>query len=165
MTGVRRIRIVVVALALGGVAAAQQTPPADPFAKRTEIVTGALQNIHERIGEIGVVRADASSKGQTLRTACIDSKLEKAKSALSSANTIMKGWSLGKDDPAFAERSTDRMLLMQLYSAIALEEARACQEPKPQSGLDVVAPTMPKEIGFDPARPPRFDRPPLASPY
>jgi hypothetical protein len=145
------------------VAAAQQAP--DPFAKRTEIVTGALQNIHERINEIGVIRADASAKGQVNRTACVASKLEKAKAALSSANTIMEGWSLGKDDPHYAERSTDRMLLMQLYATIALEEARACQEPKPQSGLEVVAPILPGETRYDPARPPRFERPPLASPY
>jgi hypothetical protein len=171
MTGVRRLRLVVVALTLGGIAGAQPAPGPgpgdDPFARRTDVVNGALSGIQARISEIEVLRADASSKGQTGRTACIDSKLKRAQKALASANTIMSGWSLGKNDPGYAERSTDRMLLMQLYSSIALEEARACEEPKPQTGNEYkVGPNVPTDqLGFDPARPARFDRPPLASPY
>ena len=157
-------------LAAGGlVVYAQQA--ANPLAEKTAAATSAYGTIQARVGDIESLRADANGKGQTIRQACIDEKLKRAKHNLSAAKTVMDGWALAQNNPDFAQRSLDRLLLMQVYAFVFVEEARACSEVKATAPDQVeirVDHTVPSgddgNGATDPVRPPRFERPPLASP-
>ncbi len=163
------------AVALGGlvlvaVARAQTPPPPDPFAGKTAIATGAYGTIQARVQDIESVRADAAAHGQAVRVSCIDEKLKRARANAGTAKVIMDGWALGQGSVEYAQRSLDRLLLLQVYALVYSEEARACAEAK-QIGdslevkVDRKLPDAPPDDHPDTGRLPHFERPPLASPF
>jgi hypothetical protein len=138
------------------------------FDDRTQTAGATLSQIETRMADIEALRGQAAAAGQGVKLSCIDEKLKRAKANLAAAKTVMDGWSLGEASPAYAQRSMDRLMLMQVYSMVYADEARACTNGKPGQSLEVKGGRGPGEDGRDepgfPGRGPRFERPPLASP-
>jgi hypothetical protein len=149
--------------------AGADTPPADPgpFAKKTELAQMTLASIDARVGDIEQLLRQANQEGKAIKASCIDEKLKRAKNNKSTAQVVMDGWAVGEHSLEYAQRQLDRLLLLQVYSMVYTEEARACVDAKAAgNSLDVqVTRDIPDAPKPDPTRPPRFDRPPLASPF
>jgi hypothetical protein len=177
--------IILGAAALGVVAIAVRAhAKGDLFEERTAVATSTVTNIEARVADINTMRAQAQREGQAIKLSCIEDKLTRAKTNLAAAQQVMESWQLGMSNPAFSQRSIDRLLLLQVYAMVYSEEARACTDAQAiKSGIEVkVEPNVPPSdnpqkpptggpappVGGDdgiPWRPPRLERPPFASPF
>jgi hypothetical protein len=182
--GFRILVLMAVAAAVAVTARAQGPAPApDAFQERTATATSTVSSIDARVNDIESLRAEAAKKGEAIRLSCIEEKLKRAKGNQAAAKSVMEGWQLGAANPAFSQRSLDRLLLLQVYAMVYVEEARGCTDVNALSqGLEVkVDPNVASQNGSgtapggpsaaaDPGginwnRPPRLERPPLASPF
>jgi hypothetical protein len=154
------------ALALGARAGGQES-----FERQTSYLKEAVSTIQEKVKEVEQLKLQATREGQAVKASCIEDKLRKIKVALHSATVVSDGWQVGRDNPAYAQRSMDRVLLLKLYAVAHADDAYNCADTKaaqttvvrmdvPPSG-QAQGPTIP----FDPIPPPVIERPPLASPY
>jgi hypothetical protein len=154
-------------MALGVIAAVARAEPG--FDQKTAIATATLSQIDTRVADIDALRAQAAGSGQGVKLSCIEEKLKRAKANAAAAKTVMDGWSVGETSPAYAQRSLDRLMLLQVYSMVYAEEAKACTGAKAGQSLDIKGDKSADENGKDerafPVRPPKFERPPLASPF
>jgi hypothetical protein len=136
---------------------------------RTDIAKATEKSIITHVSEIESLLSDAQSQGKAVKAGCIKEKLVRAQKDEAAAETVMKGWSLGADDTDYAQRQLDRILLLQVYSMVYAQEARACKDAKPASDVNQIEITngtaQPQAPVQDPIKPPFFERPPLASPF
>jgi hypothetical protein len=153
-------------LALGARAGGQE------FEHQTIQLHDAIGTIQEKAKEVEALKVQAVREGQAIKASCIEDKLRKIKVALHSATVVEDGWSVGRDNPAFAARSMDRVLLLKLYAVAHADDAYNCADTKTaQTTVVKVDSTQPTgqaagpTIPFDPIPPPVIERPPLASPY
>jgi hypothetical protein len=180
----RSIILAAAALAVVAIAVRAQAK-GDLFEERTAIATSTVANIEGRVGEIAAMSAQAQREGQEVKRSCIEDKLARAKINLTGAHQVMESWQLGASNPAFSQRSIDRLLLLQVYAMVYAEEARTCTDAQGvKAGIELkVEPNVPPSsdnpqkpptggpappIGGDdgiPWRPPRLERPPFASPF
>jgi hypothetical protein len=137
------------------------------FEAKTQLAQSTMASIATRIGDIEQLLRQANQEGKAIKASCIDEKLRRARTNKDAASTVMEGWSIGVGNAAYAQRQLDRMLLLQVYSMVYAEEARACTDAKAAgNSLQVeITKDIPEAPKQEPNRPPRFDRPPLASPY
>jgi hypothetical protein len=161
--------IVIGVLVAAGLAVAGPIQPAT-FESRTGVAEATQKSIITHAAEIEQMLSQANSEGKVVKAGCIQEKLKKAKNAETAAETIMKGWSLGTNDPDYAQRQLDRILLLNIYSMIYADEARACTEAKPTVEGNVMSTTnvgssAPIVPGQDATRAPFFERPPPATPF
>jgi hypothetical protein len=127
-----RNRLILLVIATGGIAlVARADNPGPSFKDRTSLATQAYSLIEGRTGEITASKSEAGSKGQSNRVKCIEEKLKRAQQNQAAAKVVMEGWSLGESNPEYAQRSIDRLLLMQVYALVYAEEARACSDERP----------------------------------
>jgi hypothetical protein len=137
------------------------------FEAKTELAQLTMGAINTRVGDIEQLLRQANQEGKAIKASCIDEKLRRARSNKDAGSTVLEGWSIGAGNPAYAQRQLDRLLLLGVYSMVYAEEARACTDAKAAgNSLQVeITRNIPEAPKQDPTRPPRFDRPPLASPF
>lgn len=149
------------------VAADAPVPKGASFELKTELANQTVGSINARVGDIEQLLRQANQEGKAVKASCIDEKLRRARNNKEVASVVMEGWSIGQNSPEYAQRQLDRLLLLQVYSMVYAEEARACADAKAAAdSLKVeITKDIPEGPKQEPTRPPRFDRPPLASPY
>jgi hypothetical protein len=138
------------------------------FESQTTTLHDAISAIQDKIREVDALKTQAIREGQAVRASCIEDKLRKIKVALHSAMVVQEGWSVARDNPAFAGRSMDRILLLKLYSVAHADDAYSCADAKGAQATVLKIDVPPPEGGatpLDPVTPPTIERPPLASPY
>jgi hypothetical protein len=160
--------IVIGVLAITALAVAGPIAPAT-FESRSDIALATQKSIIVHTDEIQQLLTTATQEGKAVKASCIQEKLRRAQKNKDAADTVMNGWGLGKDDPDYAQRQLDRILLLQVYSMVYAQEARACTEVKATADSNQLVitngSTTPQEPIQDPTRPPFFERPPLASAF
>ena len=140
----------------------------DPAPDVGDRMHNAVGVIVDQIGFVTKLKAKAERDGLAIKASCIDDKLQRLRQALDGARSVERGWPLAQKNPAFAQRSMDRMDLMVVTASAFTEEARNCTDAHDlKFQLEV---TPPPFVGSPPPgwpvqTPPTFERPPLASPY
>jgi hypothetical protein len=135
-------------------------------AARVEIVLGEMR---EKSAELEKLRDRAAKEGDAIKLSCIDEKLKRLRTSLKSAQTIQKGYSVGRNDPGYAGRQLDRLNILHLLVLSVTDEAYQCAGTSPTAeSLNSVTVDGQKQGDVpvpSPVPPPYLERPPLASPY
>ena len=152
---------------------AQEQPPfgkGESFEQRTQFVGKTIKSIDGRIEEVAQLRARALKEGSAVKVSCIDDKLRKLRAALDAAKVIEGGWHLARLNEPFADRSMDRLRVLEILAVANADAAYACTDAhlagiKMTTQVEVTVDVPVGATGASAVRPPVIERPPLASPY
>lgn len=163
---IRRRQIIAVAVAgLGfiSVASAQDATPASDTR-----INAAIQNISGQVASTEAMKDSALRNGAAVKASCMEEKARRLRATLTTAKNIRETWATASQNPAYAQRTMERMELLEASATTASEEARACSEARDlKFELEVIVPRNLPDAppGWGIQTPPTFERPPLASPY
>jgi hypothetical protein len=120
------------------------------------------------VSQTEALRQNALHNGAAIKASCIEDKLRHLRTTLEAVKNIQSTWSVGSQNPAYAQRTMDRLVTLELSGNSYFEEARACTEARDSKfELEVIVPPNLPDAPppWSIQTPPTFERPPLASPY
>ena len=159
----------------------------DHFVRKTDEADRTLTFIDRMTSSIEAMRSDAGARGQAMRISCLDVQLKAARDNRAVARGIRARWGAGEESLEYLNRSTERLMRLQVYAMVFEDEARGCVgADRVVKSLEVTrtgnrgdrglntGPNRGTNSGsgagddaFAPISPdsPRLERPPLASPF
>ena len=126
--------------------------------------------VDQLVRQVEALRADAAGKGEAIRASCIEEKLKALRNYARAIDIIHDSWPSAAHNPAFAQRSLQRVDAIVAGSNGYAADARACNEGRESDvrftvKVEVSTEPPPGNLGGGPLPLGPFERPVLASPY